>query len=253
MGISYKTTIIYNDLQVFNEIIWNSVNLENTKIGTVITHGEVNPRTFYPSLVNELEDRGAIITDITSIIDSNLLSDYDILWIMTGGSSMSSSEIDAMEQWVYEGGNFLISHTLTGAPSGLAQKFNISSGSMSSLTYPLSTIYPHPITQSVKSVEVSSLSIYIDLSLQPKANTCVRFTGYDSIMAMEYGNGSFAIILNTIPISITRLDNRLLCHNTFGWLSHKKNDFTPILDEEKVSPLEGNQLTNFNFSVNFFY
>ena len=224
---------------------WNQVRLDGIRIGTVITHGEENPRTTYPPIIAELIQRGAIITDITTLLNSSLLSNYDIIWFDEYGSNMTESELDAIEQWVQNGGGFLVTGSVMGSAINLVQRFNISFVGLppGGIT---DTIFPHPITSGVNEIYYTSPWTSLDISLQPHTILCVEWYGYAMVVAMQFGGGRFVII---VEASYTLADNHLLINNTFGWLSYIKNDHAPTLTAATVFPSYGFQFTEFNFTV----
>ncbi|NVM03136.1 MAG: tetratricopeptide repeat protein [Candidatus Helarchaeota archaeon] len=230
-------------------IFFNQTRLDGVQIGTVITHGEDNPRTIYPNLITDLTQRGATVSDITSTITSSLLSNYNIIWFDEYGSSMTINELNAIEQWVDSGGKFIITGDNMGSAIGLAQRYNINYGS-SAGGGTTNIIYPHPITIGVTQVTFPSPMSSLDISLQPNADLCVELNSYDMVVAMRSGAGGFVIIVDEdVLTSYTSADNHLLFNNSFGWLASLENQYQPTLTAESVNPLSGNQSTQFTFSV----
>ena len=231
------------------ELQWNQSRLDGIQIGTVITHGEDNPRTTYPVLISELIQRGATISDINSNITLNILSNYDIIWIDEWGADMLVSEIDAIKQWVQYGGRFLITGDSMGSAINLTQKFNITYTEMNG-SGSTNAIYPHPITLGVNEINFPSPVSSLNISSQPNANLCVELNAYDMVAAMEFGAGKFVILVDeNVLTSYDLADNHLLINNTFGWLGYAKNNYSPTLTAAPVIPTGGNQSTEFNFTV----
>lgn len=248
-GIFFANIGPYVGPQVISQIFWNQTRLDGLRIGTVITHGEDNPRLIYPSIITELVQRGATVTDISTIIDAAVLANYDLIWFDEYGSSMAVNEIDAIEQWVQGGGRFIVTGDNMGSAINLAQRFNIfySGSPPSGIT---STIYPHPITLGVNQVYFPSPMTALDLSSQPGATLCVESSGFDMVTAMEFGSGRFVIIIDEDVLrNLLSADNHLLINNSFGWLGNIRNDYAPTLTSAQVSPPAGNQSTLFTFSV----
>ncbi len=212
---------------------WDEVRLDGIRIGSVIAHGELNPRTRYPTICSELIQRGTIITDITSTINLVLLSNFDILWFDGLGSSLTENEINAIEQWVYTGGSFIITDEAGGSASSLIQRFNISYVEIGYRSWPSRTIYPHPITFDMNELRFSG-EWGLNLSSQPNAILCAKSSNDDIIMAMNYGEGRFVVIsgentLIYIHHTFHPYDNGLLINNTFGWLG-----YTPTISNPPV-------------------
>ncbi|MFX0102893.1 MAG: hypothetical protein ACFFCS_25215, partial [Candidatus Hodarchaeota archaeon] len=229
-------------------VVWSQRSLLRIRIGAVIAHGEIDPRTKYPTFVADLVYRGATITGLNVTINATVLVNYDILWFDESGAAMSSGELDAIQQWVNEGGRFIITGDNFGTALDLSQRFNITinSGTHSGTT---STIFSHEITYQVNQLYFSSAERYLDISSQPNATLLAKLGGYDEIIAMKYGNGSFVIIMEDLPSYLGNVDNHLFLNNTFGWLGNVVNDYLPELSGANVTPYSGDQLTLFNFTV----
>jgi len=233
------------------QLLWNETRLNGIRIGTVITHGEDNPRTIYPQIIAELIQRGATITDISSTITSTILSNFDIIWFDEYGSAMTTAEIDAIEQWVQNGGRFIITGDNMGSAINLVQRFNISYGA-SPASGTTTDIYPHPITLNVKSIYFPSPMSSLNIASQPNAILCVKLTTYNMVVAMEFGGGAFVIIVDEDVLgSYTMADNHLLINNSFGWLSHIVNNYGPTLTAPSVIPNSGFPSTEFKFTVTY--
>ncbi|NVM30979.1 MAG: hypothetical protein HWN65_19210 [Candidatus Helarchaeota archaeon] len=213
----------YTGPRVKPAVQWSQVRLNEVKIGTVTAHGEYNPQTLYPPFITELIQRGATVTDIASDkkpLNSSLLSNYDLLWFDEGGLSMTENETDAIEQWVQSGGGFLITGDGTGSAMDLLQRFNLSyAGTPESGIS--NTTHSHPITSGVNEIYFRSPMKSLDISLQPHTILCVKWYGFNLVVAMQFGGGRFVIIVDDrVFINYNTADNHLLINNTFGWLSY---------------------------------
>lgn len=230
---------------------WNQTRLDGIHIGFVIAHGEFNPRNRYNFLIGKLIQRGATISDITSTITPSLLANYNIIWFDESGSAMLTSEIDAIEQWVEDGGAFVVTGDTVGSAIDLAQRFGITytgPGGTGNTT----AIYPHPITTGVNEIYFPSPMASLDISSQPNATLCIESSNFDLVVAMEPGVGKFVIIADDdVFIQHTQVDNHLLFSNAFGWLGYTPNEQAPSLNDTQVNPPTGNQSTQFEFTVEY--
>ncbi len=242
----------YTNLIVDEGVDWDQKPLDGLRIGSVVTHGETNPRTLYSKIVSDLQGRGATITDITSTIDLNLISTgYDMLWLDQGGSAMNAIEVNAIEQWVKDGGEFIITGDYIGSSDDLLNKFNITkiSGPGEVIT---KDIYFHPITYKINELTFPYPEKSLNISSQPDAKLCVEGLGDDLIITMEYGKGKFVVICsNGLLIQNFHPYNLQMIHNSFGWLGYEQNDNVPKLINGDVNPTKGIQSTFFTFSVNY--
>ncbi|MHA1683925.1 MAG: hypothetical protein ACTSUE_23505 [Promethearchaeota archaeon] len=230
---------------------WNDVSLTGLRIGEVVAHGEDSPIDSYPSLISDLNYRGAILSTINTTITPMILYNYELLWIDEGGAAFSSSELDAVEDWVYSGGTFLVTADSVLAANSLTEQFNISFESVQNGTSTL--IFPHPITTGVTSIFTSGVS-HLNIGGQPGATECYRLNGYNVISALEFGFGRGVIVADDhVFHNYFVNDNHLLINNTFGWLGKNslQNDFEPQLISPSVEPTGGDQTTAFNFSVTY--
>jgi hypothetical protein len=236
----------FSDLNIANQLPWDLVRLDGVRIGMILSHGETNPITKYPTIISYLEYRGAILSNVTVALDSTVLSNYDVIWFEEGGGVIPVGELDAIEQWVYEGGSYIITGDSFVSAENLANRFNVSflATFQTGLT---SDINPHPITNDVSQIFISLTSLYLDLSAQPNANSCVEINSLDIAAAMEFGDGSWVMIMMDLQLGM--VNNELLYNNTFGWLGFEINDYAPVLSSGSLAPISGNQSTLFNFTV----
>jgi len=240
----YTTLVEYS-------VNWNSVSLQDVRIGGIITHGEDNPRTkhmFYPYVTYLVMLRGANITDITGLLTLDLLSNYDMLWLDQRGEDMAESEIDAVEEWIQEGGRLLVCGEYFGSAVNLLQRFNITFEPGTTGIYTNET-YFHPITNNVHELRLNDPKLSLNISAQPNAKICVELNNSIIVAAMEFGKGRIVIICEEyIFFDATNYDNYIFINNTFGWLGYKSNYAPHLLNPTRI-PETGNTLTQFNFSI----
>ncbi|MHA1680918.1 MAG: lamin tail domain-containing protein [Promethearchaeota archaeon] len=250
-GVFFTSSGPFFDIEVENIFKWNIFSLNDIRIGSVITHGEENPRTRYPDISSDLIKRGATISDILSVINSSILSNYDIIWIDEFGVGMSSSEIDAIIEWVQFGGRFILSGDNIDTTEAIAQRFNITylGFDPSGIT---NSINLSNITLGIDEINFPFGVRTLDISMQPSAFPCVELNGEPVVASMEYGLGRFVIIADeNIFMNHSLSDNQLLINNTFGWLGSVNSEYEPSLLNASVSPITGNQSMLFNFSISF--
>ncbi len=243
----------YNGPTVEFSVEWDQLPLDKVRVGAVITHGETNPRTkfmFYPYVTWELIQRGINITDITEVLTLDLLSNYDMIWFGPRGVDMNAEEIEAVEEWIKEGGRLLISgYSIDGGSAiNLIQHFNLTYSSETTGGY-TDEIYFHPITNRVYQIYSQLPIATLNISAQPNANVCVTINEYNVVVAMELGKGRMVIICDDHIITDKILgDNHQFINNTFGWLGYR-SEYSPVLLNEKINPPTGNQFTQFNFTA----
>ena len=230
---------------------WNLLPLKDVRIGAVISHSEQNPRTkhmFYPYVTYELIQRGVNITDITDLLTLDLLSNYDMLWFDQGGEDMYEYEIDAVGEWIQEGGRLLVLGDNLGSAVNLIHHFNISFDTGLTGTY-TNEIHFHPITNRVHELRFSNPYLSLNISAQPNAKICVEMNNYIIAAAMEFGKGRMVIICDEYLLFDTiGYDNPIFINNTFGWLGYKSKS-APLLLNPIITPPNGNSLSQFNFSI----
>ncbi|MFX0134219.1 MAG: S8 family serine peptidase [Candidatus Hodarchaeota archaeon] len=204
-------------------IIWNHTRLDEVKIGSVISHGEMNPRIRYSDIVSELQNRGAFISDITSIINLGILNEFDIIWFDEYGINMNNNEIDETWRWIQNGGSLLITGDNMGSAMNLIQNFNISYVNMSGSGI-TDSIFLHQITMGVNQINFPSPLNSLNISLQSNAVSCVKLNDNDLIIIMQVGNGKITIISDEdLLINHDLADNNILIFNTFSWLAFKES------------------------------
>ncbi|MHA1130981.1 MAG: hypothetical protein ACTSQQ_09245, partial [Candidatus Helarchaeota archaeon] len=233
-------------------IPWNLLPLSGIRLGAVITHFEDNPRTKYanyPYVSLKLIQRGVNFTDITSIITPELLSNYDMIWIDEHGAEMNITEVEAIEEWIRQGGRILISGEDMWSASKLVEYLNFSYYDHSATDGYTNAISFHPITAGVNEVRMYAPYKALNISGQPKVDICVELEGNPSVVAMTLGKGRIVILCDEIVLYDTKsADNHLFINNTFGWLGFR-SEYSPELINGTVNPPFGNQTTQFNFTV----
>jgi len=203
-------------------LIWNHTRLDGIVIGSVIAHGEDNPLTKYSDVISDLIERGAIVKNITSKIDSATLSSYSLIWFDAQGSAMTTNEIDAIQQWVQSGGRFLVTGDNVGSASNLLQRYNIYYGAMAG-SGSTTSISAHPVTIGVEEMNFPSPAQSLNISLQLNAKSCVTLGGYDMVVALKDGLGRILVIIDDEVFTNYNLaNNSLLINNTFGWLGYQE-------------------------------
>ncbi len=112
----------------------------------------------WSAILSNVESRGATVTENFEQIAPAVLAGYDLLWL-TDMSAFSTSEIEAVQEWVRGGGALLfesdqaaaaINAILAGLETGLAY---VATSAEPGLT---TTIYPHETTMGVGSVYLSN-------------------------------------------------------------------------------------------------
>jgi len=139
----------------------SSLSLAGVRIGVDVAHDasgrQSSVKQWYLTIMGDLTGRGAMITYENSYpITAALLSKYDIYWIEEDWySSYSQAEMDALKQWVEEGGGLLFNGDES--YSSLVSFFNLPyagtggcGGSTSNITH------PHHITEGCTTINMDS-------------------------------------------------------------------------------------------------
>ncbi len=192
-------------------------DLTGINIGWDKTHG--NRGSYSAStLMGDIGLRGASTSEINSApITKEVLANYNILWVEEWGNDWSTSEIEAVKDWVNSGG-YLVMHgdELGGAvPLAEAFEYSIGSGSTRGNT---SNIVEHYTTKDVSTIYMSGPLATI--SSGPEVIVISDNAGKYGVAAHEYGAGRIVIAAiddifhNSL---ITQANNRLFGNQVIDW------------------------------------
>lgn len=216
-------------------------NLAGIKILYDLSHGGYDTG-YHTTLVNNLLMAGALITQTSAIpatvITSDLLQDYDILWLnCCSTDNWTSSELSAVQNWLAQGGA-IFAEDRFGNTADVLELFDVSViDSSGGGVY--TNIQPHPVTAGVDGIycdysyrayevpDPSSVLVYDSLN-RPHVIAINLFTG--GKLAAESAN-------DFIDAYIDYEDNRLIVMNMFNWLAAPGYGDTPWLSENPESGL----------------
>jgi hypothetical protein len=188
--------------------------------------------TYYGTLVNDLISAGAVVTENWYFpLDPSVLEGYDVLWVTCcGGTIWGLSELNAISDWLAEGGAVFVQGESSASTSGPASIFDINyqSGSCSSGT--TTAITEHPISGGVDAVNVE----WTCWRLAPGGGAdIVVLDPQDQphVVAQEQGGGKMVVVASEDFTDgyINNDDNRLLASNILAWLARPSYSDVPWL------------------------
>ncbi|MHA1278359.1 MAG: hypothetical protein ACTSQI_17585 [Candidatus Helarchaeota archaeon] len=240
---------------IFAPIV-KSLPLKNVSIAWVRSHGEFS-NSSYTSLVTDAIELGAEFMIFQGEINESSIQNFDLIIINEGGSSWSSNELDALVNWVVDGGSILILGD-NGDPAqvNVSSRFQIHYSNVGGSSGISTQIYhPHYTTENILAIyfplPLSSISSESNIYLQPLINAS---NGKLIIGSLQYGSGKLLWILDeSLQNSyINYANNIVFVNNSMIWLS----DTTPnhnrpnIIDAGAYILSEGTE-TTFLFYLNY--
>jgi YVTN family beta-propeller protein len=199
-------------------------------------HGEPDSSE-YSNLINDAITAGAAITESWYTIDAALLEGYDVLWVnCCGYTAWGFGELNAVSDWMSQGGAVLVQGESSDATDGAASVFGISyqSGSCSSGT--TTDIEDHPISEGVTAVSVE----WTCWRLAPSLGVDVVVSdgeGQPHVVAQEQNGGKMVVVASEdfIDWHINNVNNRILANNILAWLARPAYSDVPWLSETPQS------------------
>jgi hypothetical protein len=196
-------------------------------------HGE--PGTWdYDTLINDAISAGAVVAENWYYpIEASVLEGHDVLWVnCCGGTNWTSGELNAVSDWLDEGGAVLVQGESSQATDGPTGIYGTSYQSNYCTWGTTSRILEHPISTGVDAINVE----WTCWQLAPGggADTVVYDPqGQPHVVAQEQGGGKMVVIASEdfIDGHIDNDDNRLLANNILDWLALPGYGDVPWLSE----------------------
>lgn len=190
------------------------------------SHGQQNLTT-WSTLVGDVSARGASVTASTTPITAELLAGVRILWSQDSNTAWSSSELDALGDWVRAGGALLLEGDNFASLAifnsilnelGAGGKYASASGGQGITT----TIFPHFTTRQVVKIEAQLHSAKLDEIAAP-ATEIIRDVNESPIaIASRVGSGRVIALADELfqdQVMTSGRDNRLFGNQTIEWLA----------------------------------
>jgi subtilisin family serine protease len=200
-------------------------DLTGVKILWDISHGQ-GSYYYWSIIINDLKSRGATVEENSNPITPTLLNDCDVFWTRELDYNFTSSEINAIKDWLNDGGAIL----LEGDETPGITIFNtllkslgagIVYSSISGTDGITTNIYPHYMTTNVKQIlipgtyaHLSSVTSPAEVLIEDKSkvpNTAYSRVGKGRILAMA--DEMFS------DNAISSADNQLFANQAFDWLA----------------------------------
>jgi hypothetical protein len=190
------------------------------------------------TLISDAAGAGAEVNlNWTYPIDASILEGYDVLWVnCCGDTSWTSDELNAVSDWLAEGGAVFVHGESSPATDGPASIYGISYQPASSAWGTTMNITEHPISAGVNAVFVGEN--YHSLASGGGADIVVYDpAGKPYVVAQEQGRGRMVVIASQgfVDSLINFADNRLLANNILAWLASPTYSDVPWLSESPES------------------
>ncbi len=204
---------------------------------SIYFHVELNN---YAVIINELRERGAIVTS-GRVLSSSQIPDVDI--IITDDSIETGSHlVDALRTFTSNGGSLLVSGDNPSSlnnVNALLHGTGITAENHSFLDAVLTDILPHPTTESV--FEISALAYGNDCILAPSSAAIPLIAlpnGNYYAVASSLGSGRIIAAGNEIlsSSSFTSPDSRIFAHQVIGWLARTSSWLTLAETSGTIAP-----------------
>ena len=216
-----------------------------------LSHGQPTSNG-WSTIITDLTARGASVITNEFPITSELLQLYDILWITDLDSSLSASEITAIQDWlpgnkalVLEGDNDESIPVFNGLLSALG--VGIVYSDVNGTVGTTANIFPHETTTDVDSIYLVSNIAHLSSVTAPASVLINDVADVATTAVSEVGNGRIiamaAELFQNVCMGVA--DNQLFANQVFDWLAEQ--------NWLSAAPLSGTvpALGNVNVDVTF--
>ncbi|MHA1378517.1 MAG: hypothetical protein ACTSRG_09065 [Candidatus Helarchaeota archaeon] len=245
---------IKNNFLTFNSkipsisISYSNSPLQGKKIGIVKTHGEGDPFFHYTITLNDVQDMGATVDNITTEVNSSLLNLYDIIIIDVQGTNWTSNELTDLYTWVQNNGSLYVWGDYGSARVNVSAKFDVFYNNTATFKGTLILNDNPPILQGVNTLYADGPLASIDLNVSRNDLMVIALSRDNSpiIVALQENEGRvlwLCDVVGTIENTyISSYDNHLFANNSWLWLggvlgneySPKPSDWWILLLSEKL-------------------
>jgi YVTN family beta-propeller protein len=198
-------------------------------------HGEPSS-TYYSTMIDDLISAGATLTENLDPITAGLLDGDDVLWInCCGNTGWTFGELNALADWLDEGGAILIHGRDSDATEGPASIYEIAYNSGSCSYGTTTNIEHHPVTAGVSQIQVNTcrfltFSSGTEIAIYDTANQ-------PHVVARQQDGGKMVVVAGPDfeNSRITEADNRTLASNVVSWLAKPGYQDVPWLSVDPIS------------------
>jgi hypothetical protein len=197
-------------------------DLTGVRMGWDQIHSYSGSMNYTSTLVGDLKLRGISVSGISSgPITKEILEDYDIFWFNEwdyGRSNWSTSEIEAVKNWVNNGGYFVIHGDEVYKAKPLIEAFGYAMGSNSGGSRNITNITEHYTTSDVSKIYMPNP--ISSITSGPDKIVIYDGKGNKGVAAHEYGSGKIVFIIADEFLSnwsINQADNRLFGNQVIDW------------------------------------
>ena len=172
-------------------------------------------------LLDDAKSRGATVSYNNLPITSALLKDYEILLINEqGGVPWSTSELDAVKEWVTNGGGVFFNGDEVDEGMAVAGMFGISYSGNSGSGGSTTNIVPHYITEGISSMTVPNPTQTL-ITTSPAFPIVYDIGGNEMVAVSYYGKGKIVFFANDMlrDNHIDEADNRIIANRAIDHLA----------------------------------
>jgi YVTN family beta-propeller protein len=188
----------------------------------------------YSTLITDAIGAGAEVTENWYYpIDASVLEGYDVLWVnCCGYTSWTFDELNAVSDWLAEGGAVFVQGESSPATDGPASVYGISYQSASCTSGTTTNITEHPISEGVDAVNVE-WTCWRLVTGGGAAIVVYDPQGQPHVVAREQDGGRMVVVASEdfTDWHIDYDDNRLLANNILAWLAQPAYSDVPWLSE----------------------
>ncbi|MHA2033539.1 MAG: hypothetical protein ACW99Q_29575, partial [Candidatus Kariarchaeaceae archaeon] len=208
---------VVNESTLIDNIAYKQAFVSSKIIGFVYTHGEYtlsDLKLFY-------EGYGYIVDEITTEITEEEISKYSFLFVGEGGSTWTANEINALENYIQNGGNFIAIGDSSPADGAIqiANNNGITFTNVGVGSSGLTTVFDvdHPLMENVGSLYLSS--VFNAMTVTGFADPLLWDNTNSGIYGatVDIGFGHFLVLADDFNLVLYNEDNEVMFGNILQW------------------------------------
>ncbi|MEE9270307.1 MAG: choice-of-anchor D domain-containing protein, partial [Candidatus Krumholzibacteria bacterium] len=204
-------------------------------------HGQ-GTRSPWTTIIADLTSRGATVVDNLSPVTPTLLASFDVFWTVDLNMPWTTSELNALRDWMLSGGSLLLEGDNTStvpiynsmlAPLGSGIVFANPSGTGGTTSF----IFPHKTTENVNSILLSANIAHLSSVTAPAGLLVNDVSNVANSAYSEVGGGRIVAMADEVFTRMGSADNQLFANQVFDWLAGSVRWLT-VEPKEGVTPAD---------------
>ncbi|MHA2337061.1 MAG: CARDB domain-containing protein [Candidatus Hodarchaeales archaeon] len=240
---------VVNESTLLDNFAYKEAFVSSKIIGFIYTHGEYtlsDLKTFY-------EGFGFIVDEITTELTEEGINKYAFLFVGEGGSAWTINEVNALENYMQNGGTFIAIGDSSPADGAIqiANNNGITFTNIGTGSSGLTTVFDvdHPLMENVGSLYLSS--VYNAMNVNGLAKPLIWDNTNTGIYGatVDIGFGHFFVLADDFNLVLYYEDNEVMFANILDWPNWQPPEHDLAVSLEAPLRQTVNEMVTINTSV----